>query len=182
MARRPHVATRLIWGGIYGSFPRLADFDGTWGFVGDLVDVWADGCVGRRRSARDWVYEGVCEPDGDWASRTRCSFTVRNILDEAEDTLTINGWSTWCMRPVVMWNSDEHSARCGSRRRAGVVQTARRVRRGTGDGSLATPYTGVTSCTLPFGSRVQVLPFSHYTVQPDDFNAARASVDATTRS
>ena len=28
----------------------------------------------------------------------------------------------------------------------------------------------MTSCTLPFNSRLQVLPFSHYTVQPGDFN------------
>ena len=40
-------------------------------------------------------------------------------------------------------------------------------------GRLATPYTGVTSCTLPFGSRLQVKPFSHYTVQAGDFALPR---------
>ena len=40
---------------------------------------------------------------------------------------------------------------------------------GTGTGRSRRPYTGVTSCTLPFGSRMNVLPFSHYTVQPGDF-------------
>ena len=39
----------------------------------------------------------------------------------------------------------------------------------SGNGVFPTPYTGVTSCTLPFGSRVNVLSFSHYTVQPLDF-------------
>ena len=51
----------------------------------------------------------------------------------------------------------------------GGVQSGATCSGGSGDGSLATPYTGVTMCTLPFGSRLQVLPFSHYTVQPDDF-------------
>ena len=33
----------------------------------------------------------------------------------------------------------------------------------------ATPYLGVTSCTIPFNGRVVIQPFSHYTVQAGDF-------------
>ena len=38
------------------------------------------------------------------------------------------------------------------------------------DGTAANPYTNTVFCNLPAGSRVNVLPFSHYTVQPSDFN------------
>ena len=41
---------------------------------------------------------------------------------------------------------------------------------GTGNGTDASPWVGATSCTLPFGSRINVLSFSFYTVKAADFN------------
>ena len=104
-----------------------------------------------------------------------CAFSVRNVLDEAEDTLTINslidvvhaaGGDVGAGTNILPFGADhdvDAAAESGFR-------AARRVRAGVVTGRLATPYMGVTSCTLPFGSRLQVLPFSHYTVQAGDFN------------
>jgi hypothetical protein len=39
---------------------------------------------------------------------------------------------------------------------------------GAGTGTIADPYVGVTSCTLPFGSRVNALSYSFYTVASAD--------------
>ena len=101
-----------------------------------------------------------------------CAFSVRNVLDEAEDTLTIHsltdtvhaaggdiGGSTNILPLVKITTLTPGGLPSG----ATCVATG-------GDGSAANPYTGTTMCTLPFGSRLQVLPFSHYTVQPADYN------------
>src|SRR5829696_802254 len=93
-----------------------------------------------------------------------CSYTVRNILDEAEDTLTIDS----LVDVVHAASGDVNSGNI-----IGAVQIT--VANGAtcaaaaGNGTAATPYTGVTSCTLPFTGRVNVLSFSHYTVQASDF-------------
>ena len=42
----------------------------------------------------------------------------------------------------------------------------------SGTGTDANPWVGATSCTLPFGSRINVLSFSFYTVTAADFNLA----------
>src|SRR5262249_49348461 len=41
---------------------------------------------------------------------------------------------------------------------------------GTGSGTIASPWMNSTSCTLPFGSRINIESFSHYTVTAADFN------------
>ena len=41
---------------------------------------------------------------------------------------------------------------------------------GSGAGTLASPYIGATECLMPFGSTIRTQAFSHYTVQPADFN------------
>src|SRR5580765_2591707 len=102
-----------------------------------------------------------------------CSFSVRNIVDEAHDTLTIDsltdtvhaasgdvGGSTNALSLVRITTLTSPP---------NPVQSGATCAAASGDGSLANPYLGVTSCTLPFGSRLQVLPFSHYTVQAADF-------------
>ena len=102
-----------------------------------------------------------------------CAFSVQNVLDEANDTLTINsltdtvhaaggdvGGATNIL-PLVRVTTLTPPPN--------PVQSGATCTAASGDGSLATPYTGVTTCTLPSGSRLQVLPFSHYTVQAADF-------------
>src|SRR5580765_1973558 len=102
-----------------------------------------------------------------------CSFTVRNILDEAQDTLTVNG-----LIDVVHSAGGDVGAGnnlLGSVQittttpPTGATQSGSTCAAAMGTGTVGNPYVGVTSCTLPFGSRVNVLSFSHYTVQPLDF-------------
>src|SRR5450759_1202396 len=102
-----------------------------------------------------------------------CSYTIRNVLDGAEDTLTINSLSD----TVHAASGDVTSATIlGSARvtttttPTGATPSGATCVAASGNGVFPTPYTGVTSCTLPFGSRVNVLSFSHYTVQAGDFN------------
>src|SRR5215208_143303 len=90
-----------------------------------------------------------------------CSFTVRNILDQAQDTLTINS----LVDVVHSASGDVNSGNILGSVSITVASGATCVASG-GNGTLVTPYTGVTSCTLPFGARVNVLSSSHYTVQP----------------
>src|SRR5215217_5129682 len=99
-----------------------------------------------------------------------CSFTIRNILDQAHDTLTINS-----LVDVV------HSA--GGDVSSGDIFNTLKFSVGTflagfstpptcngsGSGTVGDPWTGATLCTLPFGSRLNVASTSHYTVQAADF-------------
>ena len=102
-----------------------------------------------------------------------CSFSVRNTIDEAQDTLTFNEL------PDTVHASGGDVARASVQRaevrdrrlRARLLHSAVLL----GSGRWATAASGIrsrnaTSCTLPFGSRLNVLPFSFYTVQPADFN------------
>ena len=100
-----------------------------------------------------------------------CSYTVRNALDEAEDTLTISS-----LVDVVHAASGEVSSNIIGAAQittttdaTGAIPSGATCVAAAGNGVFPTPYTGVTSCTLPFGSRVNVLGFSHYTVAALDF-------------
>src|SRR5215217_4318585 len=101
-----------------------------------------------------------------------CSFVIRNIVDEAHDTLTIDS--------LV----DTVHAASGDVSTGNIFNTLKLVfaqdtgvspptcTGGSGAGTGASPYTGATSCTLPFGTRINVQAFSHYTVQAGDFGLA----------
>src|SRR3954453_18035914 len=110
--------------------------------------------------------KGCTSPTKIGATGT-CSYTVRNNLDDAGDTLTINSL-------VDTVNAD--SGDLGSGEIIGPVKIVAILGAtcvaSSGDGSVGNPYTGVTSCTLPAGARLNVLGFSHYTVQPGDFALA----------
>jgi hypothetical protein len=94
-----------------------------------------------------------------------CSYTVRNNLDDAGDTLTINS-----LVDTV------HTAASGDVSSGEIIGAVKIVAilgatcvASSGDGSVGNPYTGVTSCTLPANSRLNVLGFSYYTVAAADF-------------
>jgi hypothetical protein len=104
-----------------------------------------------------------------------CAYTIRNAVDEAQDTLTIHS-----LVDVV------HAA--GGDASSGDVLSQLQLTIGpflpgfstppsctgpglTGNGTTI-PWMGVTQCTLPFGSRINVGAFSHYTVKAADFNLA----------
>jgi hypothetical protein len=93
----------------------------------------------------------------------QCSYTVRNILDTAHDTLTIKG----LVDTVHSSGGDVNSGNVIGAVQITVAGGATCVG-GAGTGTIADPYVGVTSCTLPFGSRVNVLSYSFYTVVPAD--------------
>ena len=100
-----------------------------------------------------------------------CSYTIRNGLDEAEDTLTISS----LVDVVHAASGDVSSNIIGAAQitttttATGATPSGASCVAASGNGVFPTPYTGVTSCTLPFGSRVNVLSFSHYSVQALDF-------------
>ena len=91
-----------------------------------------------------------------------CSYTVRNVLDEAEDTLTISS----LVDVVHAASGDVSSNIIGAAQitttttATGTIPSGATCVAASGNGVFPTPYTGVTSCTLPFGSRVNVLSFS----------------------
>ena len=116
--------------------------------------------------------KGCVSPTPVYA-KTACSYTFRNVTDEAFDTLTVFG-----LTDVV------HAA--GGDKRSGDVFRQLRMSVGaflpgfsappictgvgmTGNGTVENPWVGATSCTLPYGSRINVQSFSWYTVQPADF-------------
>ena len=155
---------------------------GVWKGLSGLVVLVALLTLGvSSASAVDNVQHGIGFTKGCASPTTigqpyTCSFGVQNVLDEAHDTLTIHSL-------IDMVHASGGDVGTGTNILPAVrittltatnppVQSGATCTAASGDGSLATPYTGVTSCTMPFGSRLQVLPFSHYTVQPGDFNLA----------
>jgi hypothetical protein len=105
-----------------------------------------------------------------------CTYSVRNTIDEAQDTLTINS----LVDVVHAQGGDVSSGNVLSKVQLVIgpflagfstppTCTGPTL---TGNGTEATPWTGATSCTLPFGSRINVSPFSFYTVKATDFNLA----------
>ena len=94
------------------------------------------------RPARDRVHQGLCQPDQDGDPYT-CAYSVRNILDEAEDTLTIDSLAT---RPRRRRRRElgQHPGR-GPDRMWTAVRPASRPR------AMAPghPLHRVTSCTDP---------------------------------
>src|SRR4029078_4528676 len=93
------------------------------------------------------------------------SYSVRNNIDDAFDTLTINGLTD----VVHSGSGDVSSGNVFSSLRMVVgpftpgFSTPPTCTVGTGNGTDASPWVGATSCTLPFGSRINVLSFSFYT-------------------
>src|SRR5580765_6967864 len=102
-----------------------------------------------------------------------CSYTIRNILDDANDTLTINQLIDTVNAsggPAISGNILNLADVTITTTPTGTTPSGATCAAASGNGISPTPYEGVTSCTLPAGSRVNVLPFSDYTVQPGDWN------------
>ena len=138
-----------------------------------MVGVLAFGLTGA--SSAD-VQHGIgftkgCSSPTQIGQPYSCGYTVRNVLDEAEDTLTINS----LVDIVHASGGDVNSGNILGSTQVTITTLATSgppsgasCVAASGNGVFPTPYTGVTSCTLPFGSRVNILPFSHYTVQAGD--------------
>ena len=117
------------------------------------------------------VTKGCASPTAVYA-KFACSYSVRNIADEARDRITVFG-----LTDVVHTTAGD--------RRSGDVFRQLKLYVGpllagfsdlptctgvgmTGNGTVASPWAGATSCTLPFGSSLNVQSFAWYTVQPSD--------------
>src|SRR3954452_24823919 len=97
-----------------------------------------------------------------------CTYSVRNTIDDAQDTLTINS----LVDVVHAQGGDVSSGNVLSSLQL-VAAAGTPTCTGptiSGNGTAATPWTGATSCTLPFGSRINTNQFSFYTVKSTDFN------------
>jgi len=98
-----------------------------------------------------------------------CSYSIRNFTDEAHDTLTVDS----LVDTVHAAGGDTSSGNIFGTLQLEFVQgaavTPPSCTGGTGLGTVGSPYTGATSCTLPFGSRINIGATSHYTVQAADF-------------
>jgi hypothetical protein len=121
-------------------------------------------------SAQEEVQHGIgftkgCLSPVTVGSPYRCAYAIRNIVDGAEDTLTIHSLidtvhaasgdqTTGNLLPLVKLDSAGTNATCN----------------GSGAGTLGNPWTGSTSCTLPFNAIIHVQLSSQYTVQAGDFN------------
>jgi hypothetical protein len=97
-----------------------------------------------------------------------CTFSIINMVDDAQDTLTIKG----LFDTVHSAGGDVPSGNVFGSLKFVIGSGSPTCTGGTGNGTAGNPFTGATSCTLPFGSRLDVLPFSHYTVKAADFALA----------
>jgi len=107
-----------------------------------------------------------CASPSNIGAAYACTYTVRNVLDEAEDTLTIDG----LVDTVHAAGGDVNSGNVFSFLQLVAAAGAPTCPGATGTGTAFDPWRapGLTSCTLPFGSRINAQPFSFYTVQPAD--------------
>src|SRR6266511_944666 len=94
-----------------------------------------------------------------------CQLQVLNVVDTAQDTLRVTGFSD------VVHSAGGNVATGNILSSTGLVFTgAVSCSGGSGAGTSGDPYLGATECLLPFGTSITTKPFSHYTVQPNDFN------------
>jgi uncharacterized repeat protein (TIGR01451 family) len=165
-------------------------------WIGSLATVWfllvvgaasgrsvvphrsGDASAARASAAVDALQHGIgltkgCISPTNIDDPYSCAYTIRNILDEANDTLTINQLIDTVNAsggPVISGNILNLGQVTITTTPTGVIPSGATCTAASGNGISPTPYLGVTSCTLPAGSRVNVLPFTHYTVQPGDWN------------
>ena len=106
-----------------------------------------------------------------------CTFSIRNSIDEAQDTLTFNGLSD----VVHTATGDVASGNIFTQLKYEIglflptFSTPPFCTGGVGTGTSADPFRSqpgnpLVSCTLPFGSTLRVQSNSIYTVQPLDYN------------
>ena len=94
-----------------------------------------------------------------------CAAQISNTVDTGHDTILVTGLSD------VVHASGGNVSSGPMLASTGLVFTgAVTCVGGSGAGTLANPYVGAASCLLPFGTAITTKPFSHYTVDANDFN------------
>ncbi len=105
-----------------------------------------------------------CESPTAIGAPYKCGYVVLNTVDTAHDTLRI----TSLVDVVHSAGGDVTSPNIISL--VDIVSTGGATcSGGSGSGTSADPYHGVTECLLPFGSTLAVQPYSHYNVTVDDY-------------
>lgn len=108
-----------------------------------------------------------CNSPTDIGAPDECGYLITNFVDTAHDTLTFDS----LVDVVHSANGDVTSPNILSQ--VNLISTGGATCSGpslSGNGTAATPYHGATLCTLPFGSTLEVLPYSHYNVTADDYD------------
>jgi hypothetical protein len=121
-------------------------------------------------SAQEEVQHGIsftkgCTSPVNVGAPYSCTFTVRNNIDDAHDTLTIHSLSD----TVHAASGDVVSGNIFGSLKLDNGGTSATCTAAGGSGSAANPWHGATVCTLPFGSRIDVQSTSHYTVAAGDY-------------
>src|SRR5262245_42443233 len=116
------------------------------------------GTVGGAAFAAD-VQHGIARAKGCVSPTTvgspyTCSYTVRNEVDDAHDTLMISGLGDVVQSAGGAVASGNVLDKLKLVFVQGTAVTPPSCTGGTGSGTDADPYTGATSCVLPFGSRI----------------------------
>jgi hypothetical protein len=141
--------------------------------VGVCAAVTAVFALGVGTASAQNFFHGIaftkgCESPANVNSAYLCSYQILNVADTAHDTLTVNGLSD----QVHSFGGDVNSGNIlGALQLIFSGPTVTCVG-GTGAGTMASPYTGATSCQLPFGTSITTNDHSFYTVQAADLGLA----------
>ena len=95
----------------------------------------------------------------------RCTYSMSNDVDGAHDTLTVTGLSD----KVHAAGGDVSSGNVLGSLQLVATTGSPTCTGGSGSGTTANPWVGVTSCTLPFGASIDSQEFAFYTVQSADY-------------
>jgi hypothetical protein len=106
----------------------------------------------------------------------QCSYTIQNTIDTVFDTLTITN-----MSDVVHAAAGDAASPANffALLHFDVLAGSPVCTGGTGTGTIADPWIGVTSCSLPAGSKLETDTISYYTVVAGDFAVSPLADEAT---
>ena len=148
--------------------------------LGALITALSFGTV-KAQAAHGVAQTKQCESPTKIGDAYRCSGQILNVVDTGHDTIKVTGLSD------TVHSSAGEVATGGILSTTGLIFSgAVTCTGGSGAGTAGSPYLGATSCTMPFGSSMTTVQFSHYTVLAGDFDiptttslAAAAAVGAT---
>jgi hypothetical protein len=111
-----------------------------------------------------------CESPTTIGAAFTCTYSIRNNVDEAHDTLTITGLED----TVHSAGGDVSSGNAIANLKFEIGEfeptfSTPPFCNGQGTGTHDDPFRNATMCTLPYGSRLNVQGFSHYTVKAADY-------------
>jgi hypothetical protein len=134
------------------------------GVVAAFLTVGSSGALAQSQVQHGIGFTKGCASPTKVGDPYTCTYTIRNVLDEAQDTLTISQ-----IVDVV------HAAAPVGDQTSSTVLDSAPVTPSGGASCTAPPNR---TCTIPFGGRVDVGPFSFYTVHGSDFTGANPLQDA----